>query len=88
VGAPCADELLRQASAPSNRLTSYFDVVSLINRQLTLERKIVLIEYLWRIAYANADLDVQEDHLARKLSELLYVPHVQCMLARQRARDR
>jgi uncharacterized tellurite resistance protein B-like protein len=82
-----ADELLRQASAPGNRLTSYFDVVSLINRQFTLERKIALVEHLWRIAYADADLDLQEDHVARKLSELLYVPHVQCMLARQRARD-
>ena len=88
VGEARAGELLRQASAPGNRLTSYFEVISLINRQFTLERKVTLVEHLWRIAYADADLDLQEDHLARKLSELLYVPHVQCMLARQRARDR
>lgn len=81
-----ADELPLRASAPGSRLTSYFDAVSLINRQFTLERKIALVEHLWRVAYADADLDLQEDHLARKLSELLYVPHVQSMLARQRAR--
>jgi len=38
------------------------------------------------VAYADGGLDQYEDHLVRKLSHLLYVPHVQGMLARQRAR--
>ena len=41
---------------------------------------------MWRVAYADGGLDPYEDHLVRKISNLLYVPHVQCMLARQRAR--
>ena len=67
-------------------MTSYFEAVTLINRHFDQDRKIELIEHLWRLAYADAALDLQEDHLVRKLSELMYVPHVQCMLARQRAR--
>jgi len=81
-----AAELVQQASAPGNRMTSYFEAVTLINRHFDQDRKIELIEHLWRLAYADAALDLQEDHLVRKLSELMYVPHVQCMLARQRAR--
>jgi uncharacterized tellurite resistance protein B-like protein len=81
-----AAELAQQASAPSNRLISYFEAVSLINRHFDQERKIELIEQLWRLAYADTALDLSEDHLVRKLSDLMYVPHVQCMLARQRAR--
>src|SRR3954469_22009939 len=81
-----AAELAQHASGPGKRLTSYFDAVTLINRHFDLNRKIELIEHLWRLAYADAALDLQEDHLVRKLSELMYVPHVQCMLARQRAR--
>jgi uncharacterized tellurite resistance protein B-like protein len=81
-----ADDLLGNASAPENRLTSYYDAVSLINRHFSAERKLALVEHLWRLAYADAGLDLEEDHLARKVSDLLYVPHVQCMLARQRAR--
>ena len=80
-----AAEMLAAAGAPDNRLTSYFDAVSLLNRHFTLERKIALVEQLWRVAYSDAELDLNEDHLARKLSDLLYVPHVQCMLARQQA---
>jgi uncharacterized tellurite resistance protein B-like protein len=82
-----ARELVDAAGAARNRLTSYYDAVALVNRHFTPERKIALVEYLWRMAYLDHDLDWQEDHLARKLSDLLYVPHVQCMLARQRARE-
>jgi len=58
----------------------------LLNRHFSLERKIALVEQLWRVAYSDSELDLNEDHLARRLSDLLYVPHVQCMLARQQAR--
>jgi uncharacterized tellurite resistance protein B-like protein len=81
-----AGEMLAAAGAPDKRLTSYFDAVSLLNRHFSLERKIALVEQLWRVAYSDSELDLNEDHLARKLSDLLYVPHVQCMLARQQAR--
>jgi uncharacterized tellurite resistance protein B-like protein len=81
-----AAELTQRASAPANRLTSYFEAIGSINRHCELYWKIQLVEHLWRLAYADTELDLQEDHLVRKLSDLMYVPHVQCMLARQRAR--
>jgi uncharacterized tellurite resistance protein B-like protein len=83
-----AAELAQQASAPRNRLTSYFEAVTLVNRHFDLDRKIRLVEHLWRLAYADAALDLQEDHLVRKLSELMYAPHLQCMLARRLERER
>ena len=81
-----ADTLLEEARAKSQRMTSYFAQVSAINRHFSMEQRIRLVEHLWRVAYADAGLDPYEDHLVRKLSHLMYVPHVQCMLARQRAR--
>ena len=48
-----AAEMLTAAGAPANRLTSYFDAVSLLNRHFTLERKIALVEQLWRVAYSD-----------------------------------
>ena len=80
-------DLLHQASEAANRLTSYHDAVSAINRHFDAHTKIRLVEHLWRVAYADSNLDLHEDHLARKISDLLYVPHVQSMLARQRVRE-
>ncbi|MEO8627881.1 MAG: TerB family tellurite resistance protein, partial [Betaproteobacteria bacterium] len=82
-----ARELIQEAGDPANRLTSYHEPLSAINRVFDPAAKIRLVEHLWRIAFADSTLDPNEDHLVRKISDLLYVPHVQCMLARQRARD-
>jgi uncharacterized tellurite resistance protein B-like protein len=81
-----ADALLAEAAHRSTRLTSYYAQVSVINRRFEVDQRIRFVEHLWRVAYADGGLDQYEDHLVRKISNLLYVPHVQCMLARQRAR--
>jgi uncharacterized tellurite resistance protein B-like protein len=81
-----ADAVLAEAAHRSGRLTSYYAQVSVINRRFEMDQRIRFVEHLWRVAYADGGLDQYEDHLVRKLSNLLYVPHVQCMLARQRAR--
>jgi len=86
VDAAQADALLAQAALPANRLTSYFEAVSAVNRSFSQEQKIRLVEHLWRVAHADDALDVHEDHLVRKISDLLYVPHIESMLARQRVR--
>lgn len=81
-----ADALLSEAAQRHSRLTSYYSQVSVINRRFEMDQRIRFVEHLWRVAYADGGLDPYEDHLVRKVSSLLYVPHVQCMLARQRAR--
>jgi len=81
-----AGELIDTARGKSGRLTSYFGPVSAINRAFSMAQRVRLIEHLWRVAYADGDLDPYEDHLVRKLSALLYVPHIDLMLGRQRAR--
>ena len=81
-----ADALLDEAAHKVGRLTSYFAQVSVINRRFEMDQRIRFVEHMWRVAYADGGLDQYEDHLVRKISHLLYVPHVQCMLARQRAR--
>jgi uncharacterized tellurite resistance protein B-like protein len=81
-----ADALLDEARASATRLTSYHEIVSIINASLSREHKVRLVEHMWRVAHADAQLDAHEDHLVRKISDLLYLPHIECMLARQRAR--
>lgn len=81
---PEAKALLDEAG--SQRLTSYFDPASTIKRLLSLEQRSILVENLWRVAFADAELDIYEDQFVRKIADLLYVPNTECMLARQRAR--
>jgi len=81
-----AESLLDQAREKAQHLTSYYSIVSAIKRDLSPEERILLIEVLWRVAYADGALHGYEDHFVRKIAHLLYVPNTQVMLARARAR--
>ncbi len=68
-------KLLELAEEERTESTDYFQFTSLINNNYTPEEKVRLIELLWQIAYANKDLHMYEEHLVRKIADLLHVPH-------------
>lgn len=77
-------QLLELAEAERSGSTDFFQFTSLINARYTPEQKIVLMETLWRIAYANDALHRHEEFLARKLADLLHVPHSNFIAAKNR----
>ena len=81
-----AEALLEQAREKAQQLSSYYSIVSVIKRDLSPEERVLLIEVLWRVAYADGALHGYEDHFVRKIAHLLHVPNTQVMLARSRAR--
>jgi uncharacterized tellurite resistance protein B-like protein len=80
-------ELLRLAEAERTQATDYFQFTSLINSRYNIGEKIALVERLWRVAYADRALCRFEEHLVRKLAELLHIPHSQFIAARLRAAE-
>ena len=77
-------ELLELAEAERADSTDYFQFTSLVNRAYSPHQKIRLVELLWRIAYANESLHKYEEHLVRKVADLLYVPHSAFIAAKLR----
>ncbi|MEJ2426718.1 MAG: TerB family tellurite resistance protein, partial [Candidatus Thiodiazotropha sp.] len=67
--------------------TDYFQFTSLINKHYSAEQKVWLIEALWRVAFADQKLHQYEEHVIRRLSELLYVPHSDFIAAKLRVQD-
>ena len=80
--------MIDAAGRPENRPTSYFDSVTPINERFDPARKARFIEQLWRVAMVDGDIDMYEDHLVRKLSDLLYVSHNDFILAKNRVQAR
>jgi len=83
-----AAELLELAEAERTDSTDYFQFTSLINGAYTPQQKVELVELLWRIAYANESLHKYEEHLVRKVADLIYVPHSAFIAAKHRAGGR
>lgn len=81
-----ARTLLELAEAERIESTDYFQFTSLINDAYTQDEKIRLVELLWQIAYANESLHKYEEHMVRKIADLLHVSHKAFMAAKFRAR--
>jgi uncharacterized tellurite resistance protein B-like protein len=79
------EELLELAHEEKLDATDYYKFTSLINEHYSQQQKTKLVEQLWRIAYADKIIDRFEEHLIRKLAELLHVPHKHFMQAKHRA---
>ena len=69
------EELTQLAKDETVEATSLYEFTSLINDSYDYEQKVKLIENMWRIAFSDKRLDKYEDHLIRKVSELIYVSH-------------
>jgi uncharacterized tellurite resistance protein B-like protein len=82
-----AAALLDEGRARAQQLTSFYAPLTVIKREFSLEDRIRLVEHLWRITFADGQLNLYEDHYVRKIAHLLYVPNTQSMLARNRARS-
>jgi uncharacterized tellurite resistance protein B-like protein len=53
-----------------------------INQHFDQNKKIELIAHMWRIAYSDRRWDKYEEHLIRKVSDLLYISHKDFIYAR------
>jgi uncharacterized tellurite resistance protein B-like protein len=82
-----AATLIGLAEAEVRQAPDYYQFTSLINKHFTPEQKQRVIEQMWAIAYADAELNLYEEHLVRKIADLLYVPHATVIAAKIRARD-
>ena len=57
-----------------------------INDSFEYENKCKLIESMWRIAYADGNVDKYEEHIIRKVSSLIYVAHSDFIQAKLNAK--
>ena len=65
----------------------YHQFTSLIAREFTQAQKIKVIELLWSVAYADSHLDSLEEHMVRKIADLIYVSHKDFMKTKHKIQD-
>ncbi|EWH04754.1 hypothetical protein AT00_18090 [Pseudoalteromonas lipolytica SCSIO 04301] len=68
-------ELVEGASKNLDEAIDYFQFSKQINAQCSAEQRIDIIELLWRLAYADGELDKHEELVIRRVASLLYVTH-------------
>ncbi len=82
-----AARLTELAHLTAREATDFFSFTSKINEAFGMEQKIGITEHMWRVAYADGVLSAHENHVMRRVSDLLHVPHGAYVAAKMRARD-
>jgi uncharacterized tellurite resistance protein B-like protein len=80
-------ELLASAEERSRVANDYFSFTSLLNDHLAHEDKVAVIEFMWRVAYADGDADAGENHVISKVADLLHVTHGEYIAAKMHAKQ-
>jgi uncharacterized tellurite resistance protein B-like protein len=80
-----AQALIRLAEDEVAQANDLFQFTSLINRDFTQEQKQRVIELMWRAALADTRISAHENHVLRRVAELLHVTHGDYIAAKTRA---
>lgn len=80
-------ELLDQARKILGDSVSLYDYTSRLKDSLGAAERTRLMEDLWSVAYADGQLDAEEEHLIRRLGDLIGVSHRQYIQTKLKVSD-
>ena len=84
---PDASALLQEAEDASADAPDLYHFTNVVHNTFSPAQKFTLLKALWRVAYADDELDKYEESTIRRIAELLYIPHSEFIRAKLEARD-
>lgn len=68
-------ELIGMARNQQRQATSLYQFTSLVNQHCNADEKYQLVVALWEIAFIDGNLDKYEEHIIRRIADLIHVSH-------------
>jgi len=82
-----ADELIALAEQEAKEATSLYQFTHMIDKGFDQEQKVMVIELLWRVVFADRIMEAHEEALVRRVAGLIHVSHKDFIDAKIRVRD-
>ena len=70
------EKILSIIETYSKNSVSFFEFVEEINQNYSKNQKLSLLEFMWKIAYADGILEVNEERLIRRLADMINVKDI------------
>ena len=67
--------LIELAEEENQQATSLYEFTKLVKDNYSAEQRFELVKMLWEVAIADGEISKYEDHLIRKIADLIYLPH-------------
>lgn len=81
------EALIEEAALRQRESHSLHEFTHQLRTQLSPDARGELIEWLWKVGFADGRLDRHEEHLVRRLADLLGVPHREFIRRKHKALD-
>ncbi|MFT5755736.1 MAG: putative tellurite resistance protein B-like protein [Alteromonadaceae bacterium] len=69
------ESIVHKALFLSEHATDFYQFTSKLNQYYSIEERIKIVELLWVLAYADGELANIEEHIIRKIADLLHLRH-------------
>jgi uncharacterized tellurite resistance protein B-like protein len=79
--------LMEQAGEEVDESVSLYEFTRLINDRLDQQEKRLVIRLMWQVAFADSDLHRYEEHVIRKVAELIYLPTAELLRLRHEVEE-
>lgn len=87
IAATEVEAVLSQTEALHHKSVGLHDYTRAINAHFSESEKVELLEILWRIAGTDTRVDAFEEHVIRRVADLLYLSHKAFIASKLAARD-
>ena len=72
-------EILKIVEDYSKDSTSFFEFIEDINKNYEKDKKLSLLRFMWKTAYADGRLDVDEERLVRRVADLIKIKDIEVL---------
>ena len=72
-------EILKIVENYSKDSTSFFEFIEDINKNYEKDKKLSLLKFMWKTAYADGRLDVDEERLVRRVADLIKIKDIEVL---------
>ena len=73
------EEIFKIIQIYSEDSVSFHEFVEDINKNYSKEEKLDLLKFMWKMAYADKKLDVDEERLIRRMADLIKIKDVEVL---------
>ena len=80
-------EILKIIKIYSSDSSSFYDFIEDINDNYSKDDKLSLLGFMWKIAYADGILEVDEERLIRRLADLIKIKDVEVLKLKDIAKN-
>jgi len=81
------DEIIALAEEEVKAAVSLYQFTRLIDKGFSYEKKKHIVELLWNVVFADAEMEKHEEYLVRKIADLLHVSHSDFIATKLKARE-